>query len=113
MCDPRPALDQAAQFAVGKVDGVGEDRPLAEAAGPVVDVDVVLRLREEPCDLGDLAAVLGDVGLPVRPGRSGEGCGFAQQLRRTRDGEPRCDGIAKTVAVGAVPARDEVGGLAQ
>ena len=54
MGDVRPGLDEAAQFAIGEVHGVRQDRPRAEAAGPVVHVDVVDRLREEP---GDTSAI--------------------------------------------------------
>ena len=70
MGDARPRLDQARQLAVGEVDRVGEDRPRPEAAGAVVDVDVVARLGEQARDLRDLAAVLGDVGLPPGAGRA-------------------------------------------
>ena len=38
----------------GEVDRVGQDRPRPEPAGPVVDVEVVERLGEEPGDLAQL-----------------------------------------------------------
>ena len=38
---------------------------VAEPAGAVVDVEVVEGVGEQPRDLGDLAAVLGQMGLPV------------------------------------------------
>ena len=70
-----------------------------EPAGPVVDVDVVERLGEQAGHLGDLAAVLGDVGLPVRAGRRGERRRLAQELGRTRDREPRRDRVAQAAVV--------------
>ena len=70
MGDARPGLDQPRELAIRQVDGVGEDRPRPEAAGAVVDVDVVERLGEQPRDLRDLAAILRHVGLPVRAGRA-------------------------------------------
>ena len=70
MRDVRAGLDEPRQLAIREVDRVGQHGPRAEPAGAVVDVDVVERLGEEPGDLGDLAAVLGDVGLPVRAGRA-------------------------------------------
>ena len=73
MGDPRAGLDEPGQLAVREMHGVGEHRALAEAAGAVVDVDVVGGLGKQPRDLLDLAAVLGDVGLPVRPGRGARG----------------------------------------
>ena len=79
MGDARPGLDQPSQLAVGEVDGVRQHRPFAEPAGPVVDVDVVERLGEEPRDLGDLARILGHVGLPPRPGRARQRRGLAEQ----------------------------------
>ncbi len=93
--DTRPGLDQAVELAIGQVDGVGENGPLAETAGAVVDIDVVERLREQPRDLGDLAAVLREVRLPVRTGGGGQRRGLAQQVGRARDGEPRRDGVAQ------------------
>ena len=109
MGDPRAGLDQAVELAIGQVDGVGEDGPRPEPAGAVVDIDVVERLGEQPRDLRDLAAVLGQVGLPPGAGRAGERRRLAQQLGRARDGEPRRDRVAEPAVVGAVPALDEVG----
>ena len=111
--DVRPGLDQPRQLAIREVDRVREHRPLAETAGPVVDVDVVDGLGEEARDLLDLAAVLGDVGLPIGPGRCGKRGGFAQQVGRARDREPRRDGVLQPAVVAAVPALDEPGRLAQ
>ena len=90
-----------------------QDGPLAEPAGPVVHVDVVDRLREEPCDLGDLAAVLGHVGLPVRTGGAGECRRFAEQVGGARDREAWRERVAQPAVVAQVPARAEVGGFAQ
>ena len=56
---------------VGEVDRVGQDRLRPEPAGPVVDVDVVAGLGEEPADLGDLDRILRHVGLP--PGARSRG----------------------------------------
>ncbi len=84
-----------------------------EAAGTVVDVDVVLGIGMQARDLGDLERVLADVGLPPGAGRRGEGGRFAQHLGAARDGEARRDRVAEAAVVGTVPARDEVGGFAQ
>ena len=92
---------------------MGEDGPRAEPPGPVVDVDVVERFGEEPGDLGDLVAVLGQVGLPVRAGRRGQGRRLAEHVGRARHGEPRSERVPEPAVVAAVPACDEVGRLAQ
>ena len=53
------------------------------------------------------------MGLPPRPARGGEGGRLAQHLGRAGDREPWRDGVAQPAVVGAVPAPDEVGRLAQ
>ena len=47
------------------------------------------------------------------PVRRGERRGLAQHVGRARDREPRRDRVAEPAVVAAVPARDEVGRLAQ
>ena len=108
-----PALDKPCQFPVGQVDRVGEDRPRAQAARPVVDIDVVERLGKEPRDLGDLATVLRHVRLPVRARCRGEGRGLAQHVGRARNGKPRRDGVAESTVGGPVPAFDQARALGQ
>ena len=110
-CDP--GLHEPRQLAIRQMDRVRQHRLRAQAAGAVVDIHVVDGLGEEPGHLGDLAAILGDVGLPVRSGRGGQRRRLAQQLGRTRDGEPRRDRVLQPAVVAAVPALDEVRGLAQ
>ena len=95
------------------MDRVGEDRLWPEAAGAVVDVDVVERVGEEAAHLVDLAGVLAHVRLPPGAGARGEGRRLAEHLGRARDGEPRRDRVAQAAVVGAVPGRDQLLGLAQ
>ena len=83
---------------------MGQDGPWPEAAGPVVDVEVVGRLGEEPGDLGQLAAVLGEVRLPVGAHAGGQAGRLAQHLARAGDREARREGVAQAAAVAPVPA---------
>ena len=80
MGDARPGLDQPAELPVREMDGVGQDGPLPQPAGAVVDVHVVERFGEEPADLGDLARILRHVGLPPGAGRARQRRRLAQHL---------------------------------
>ena len=107
-------LDEPRELAVGEVDGVGQDRPRAEPAGAVVDVDVVARLGEQPARPRRSRRVLGHVRLPPRArSRAASAADSRSMLGRARDGEPRRDRVAEPAVVGAVPALDEVRRLAQ
>ena len=108
----RLRLDEPPQLAIGQVDRVGEDRSRAEAAGTVVDVDVVLRLGEEARDLGDLARVLRDMGLPPRAGPRRERGRLPEHLLGARDREPRRDRVPEPAVVRPVPLLDQLGGFA-
>ena len=63
----RLALRETGYLTIGEVDGVREEGLAAEPAGSVVDIEVVARLGEPLGDRGHLAAVLGEVRLPVGP----------------------------------------------
>ena len=108
MGDARPGLGQASDLPIGQVDRMGEHRPRPEGARPVVDVDVVARLREQARDLRDLARVLGHVRLPPAPVERASDADSREQLRRARDREPRRDRVAKAPVGGAMPARDQI-----
>ena len=106
---PRAGLGEPRLLPRGEVDRVGEDRPRPEAARPVVDVDVVARLGEQPRDLRDLARVLGHVRLPPAAELARRASRLAaSSSARARDREPRRDRVAEPPAVRAVPARDQV-----
>ncbi len=113
MGDGRAALGQPGDLALGEVDGVREEGPGAQAAGAVVDIEVVERLRELLGDRGHLVPVLGEVRLPGRPVVSGQGCRLAEQVRRAGDREARREGVAQATVRSAVPALAEVRRLAQ
>ena len=111
--DRRVGLRDAGDLPRREVDRVGEDRLGAEAAGPVVDVEVVDGVGEQPRDLADLVPVLRDVRLPVGAGLAGEVRRQAQHVRPARDGESRRDGVPQPAVVAHVPARAQVGRLAE
>ena len=92
---------------------MGEDRPRAECPGPVVDVEIVERLREQPADLGDLVVVLREVRLPVRAHRGRHARRLAQHVGGARDREPRRERVAQPAVVAPVPACAQVGRLAE
>ena len=88
-----------------------QDRSRPQPAGPVVHIEIVERVGKEPGDLGDLAVVLGQVGLPVRAGLGGQPGRLAEHLRRAADGEPRRERVPEPALVAHVPARTEIGRL--
>ncbi len=90
-----------------------EDRPFAEAASAVVDIQVVDRLGKEPGYLGDLAAIFGQVGLPVGAGLRRERRRLSQHVLGARHGEPRGECVAQPAVVTPVPPGAQVGGLAK
>ena len=87
-----------------------QDRARAQCPGPVVDVDVVARIRKEPSDLGDLASILRHVALPPAAEVAGENRRLAQELRRAGDREPGRHRVAQPAVGGTMPALRQVGG---
>jgi len=92
---------------------MGEHRPRSEPAGPVVHVEVVAGLREQPRHLGDLSGILGHVRLPMSAGRVGEAGRLPEHVGRATDGEPRRERVEQPPTVSAMPALAQLGRLAE
>ena len=72
-----------------------------------------MRVGEGERDLADLVAVLGDVRLPVGAGLPGELRRPAEHVGPAREREARRERVAQAAVVAHVPARTQVGRLAE
>ena len=104
MGDPGAARHEPAQLAVGEMDRVREHAPRPQPTGPVVDIEVVGCLGEQPCDRLDLAGVLGQVGLPDGAVACCQRGRLSQHLGAAADREPGRECVAQTPIGGTIPA---------
>ena len=88
------------------MDGMRHHRSRTQAARAVIHVRVIERVGEEPMDLCDLVAILGEVRLPVRTCPRRERRGFAQHVRGAADGEARRYRVAQPSVVAPMPSLD-------
>lgn len=102
----RVLVRQAAAFAFGEMDAMGEHAAFADQAGAMIDVQVVLRLGKQLADPGDFLEVLRKMGVQVDAGI------LVQQARRRgqllgRGGRREARGDRVLQAPVAVPALDQ------
>ena len=85
---------------------MGEDRARPDQAEAVVDVEIIGGLRETAGDEGDLARILGEVGVHQHVGMRGDQrAGIGELLGAGGGREARRDGIAEAAA--AAPPGDQ------